>query len=148
MKRLIVFGLIAGLGFGAGGLVVARQLAVRQARERAAQQAVWEAERAELEAGLEKARARRFVARPASLPAGGAASATRPDPQELLSQLMAAQVSSGPGQGRALRHVLALLGQLAQAGPMALPAIRQYLASGQDAAYEAPGGKGLGRDPD
>lgn len=47
-----------------------------------------------------------------------------------------------PGQSRALRPVLALLEQLTQIGPPALPAIRQFLASGQEVAFSPPGGKG------
>ncbi len=68
----------------------------------------------------------------------------RRGPQELLDELVSIQVTPGPGQARAQYRVLALLDQLAQAGPSALPAIRQFLASGRDVGYGAAGGGGRG----
>jgi len=148
MKRLTIQLLIAGLAFAAGAVLVSHQQAGRHARELELQRAAWDAEKAELEAQLEGARAK--VARAAAEaprvePVRLPTTAASPSPQELIKKLAALKVAPGPGQGRALRQVLALFEQLRQAGPAALPALREFLASGQDVAYEAVGGKG-GRD--
>jgi hypothetical protein len=140
MKRLVTIILTAAAAFAAGAILVNRQQAARFERERATLQAAWDAEKADLEAALEKARARRSSPAPAPVLVAPAVSVAAPDPQALLTQLAAMQVA--PGQGRALRPVLALLEQLTQLGPPALPAIRQFLASGQDVAFSPPGGKG------
>jgi len=142
MKRLIPFLLVFGLGLTVTAVVVSRHQAVRHARELETQRAAWEAEKAELETALENARAPRLVAAPAPRSRAVLATVTAPDPQELLNKLAALKVAAGPGQTRALRQVLALLGQLADVGPSALPAIHEFLATGQDAVFDAPGGKG------
>lgn len=56
-------------------------------------------------------------------------------PEDILTELASIQIVSGPAQGRAQYRVLSLLDQLAQAGPAALPAVRQFLASNRDVAY-------------
>ena len=70
----------------------------------------------------------------------------RRGPQELLNELVTIQATPGPGQPRAQYRVLALLDQLAQAGPNALPAIRQFLASNRDVAYGGNAGRGGSRN--
>jgi len=148
MKRLTIQLLVAGLAFAAGAVLVGHQQAGRHARELELQRAAWDAEKAELEARVEEARAgsaRVAPEAPRVEPVPLPASAASPSPQELLKKLAALKVAPGPGQGRALRQALALFEQLRQAGPSALPALREFLVSGQDVAYEAAGGKG-GRD--
>ena len=143
MKRLIAFLLVFGLGWTVAAVLVNRYQSARYARELETQRAAWETEKAELEAALEQARARRASSSPLPRSFGltaPALTAAAPDPQDLLNRLASLPVA--PGQGRALRPVLALLEQLTQAGPPTLPAIRQFLASGQDVAYNPPGGKG------
>ncbi|MBI4324509.1 MAG: hypothetical protein HY674_04525 [Chloroflexi bacterium] len=140
MKRLIPFLWVFGLGLAVAAVFVNSRQATRHARELETQRAAWETEKAELAAALEKARARRGSFSPLPRPVAPAASVAAPDPQALLNQLAGLQVA--PGSGRALRPVLALLEQLTQAGPSALPVLRQFLASGQDVAYNPPGGKG------
>ncbi len=143
MKRLVTVILTAVAAFAVGAMLVKRQQAARFERERAALQAAWDAEKADLEAALDQARGRRPSAAPLPVslaPPAAAASVAAPDPQSLLTQLAGLQVASG--QGRALRQMLVLLEQLTQLGPPALPAIRQFLASGQDVAFSPPGGKG------
>lgn len=141
MKRLMIPLLCVSLGCLAGVVWAGRYQAARAARRLEAERAAWAAQQAELEAALEQARAQ-----PAALPvpppsrtAPGAAAPlpARPDPQALLDRLAGLQV--GAAQGRALRPVVALLEQLEEAGPAALPALRQFLASGRDVLYSAPG---------
>jgi hypothetical protein len=143
MKRLIAFLLVFGLGWTIAAVIGNRHQASRHIRELEAQRVTWETEKAELEASLKQARARRGSSSRLPMPVTPsvtAATAAASDPQDLLNRLASLPVS--PGQGRALRPVLALLDQLTQTGPPALPAIRRFLASGQDLAYNPTGSKG------
>ena len=90
MKRFTIYLLVAGLAFAAGAILVSHQQAGRHARELELQRAAWDAEKAELEARAEEARARSArVAGEAPrvervpLPANSAG----PSPQELLKKL-------------------------------------------------------------
>lgn len=145
MKRLIPFVLVFGLGLTVAAVVVSRQQAARHAREIETQRAAWEIERADLEAELANAR----LDRPLTSPLPGAerviVKTPAPDARELLKWLAELKVMPGAGQNRAIRQMLGLFGQLAEAGPEALPALRQFLATGQDVAFDVSGGKG-GRD--
>jgi len=148
MKRFVAIALITVTAFAAGAFLVNRQQAARLERERATRQAAWDAEKADLEAQLEGARANaaRAAADAPRVERGRLPpTAASPSPQELIKKLAALRMAPGPGQGRALRQALALFEALRQAGPAALPALREFLASGQDVVYEAAGGKG-GRD--
>ncbi len=133
------------LGVAGAGLVIfvlwtSRQEIDRLARELAAQRRTWETERSQLETELDRARARRperpipAALNPTPIPAN-----TALDPEAVLNRLVALPIKAG--QVNATRHALAMLDQLAELGPSALPAIRQFLATGQDVAYESLGGK-------
>ncbi|HOX58412.1 MAG TPA: hypothetical protein P5205_15220 [Candidatus Paceibacterota bacterium] len=145
MRRFTFEVLIAGLAFATGALLVGHQQAGRHAREFELQRAAWEAEKADLEAQVEAARVRNArlaaeASQPDAVPLP--ASSAGLSPQELLKKLAALKPAPGPGHGHALRQALGLLEQLRQAGPAALPALREFLASGQDVPYEATGGRG------
>ncbi len=142
MKRLIFILLAAGLGFAAGARLVGLQQAALHENELKSRLAEWEAEKSELTAALTSARARPDSPGMFLRQAERVSSAAQATPEELLQRLAALHIPPGAGQSRALRPVIALLEQLTQAGPAALPAIRQFLNSGQDVAYDAPGGKG------
>lgn len=103
----------------------------------------WEAEKAELEAALAKALARPLApqVQPAEPPAQ-----LSPDPGHLLKELGGLAAGPGPGQGPAVRRALGLLGQLADAGPAAFPAIADFLNSNRDMIYSPATGKAA-RDP-
>ena len=138
MKRSNTFLLAVALAVVTMIIAVNRREASRAARELAAQRAAWEAEKAELEAALDKARGRR--PQDASVPVNTtpivpAATVAMPDAAAMVAQLAALQ----PTGSRAQRQALALLEQLAQMGPPALPAIREFLASGKDVVYDANG---------
>ena len=144
MKRLVQFLFVAAV-FMAGALLVGRQQSNRHARELEALRAAWEAEKADLESALASARAGRANRSPVAVTAPaqpGVTAAPRPAPAELLRQLAAMKIAPGPGQARAVRQILTVLDQLAQSGPDALPAIRQFLASNADVEYESLGAKG------
>lgn len=142
MKRLIPFVLLFGLGLTVAAVVVSRQQAARHARESEAQRGAWEIERADLEAELANARLDRPMTSPLPRAERVMVKAAAPDARELLKRLADLKVTPGAGQNRAIRQVLALLGQLAETGPTALPVLREFLATGQDAAFDVAGGKG------
>jgi len=136
MKRLIFFLLLVGVA--AGAFVLNRQQAARYARELEQQRLAWEGEKSELEAAFSEA----LASRPDNLPGPPpekSSGVQSPDGKALLSQL--ANLKSVSGQGRAFRQVLVLLEQLKQIGPEALPAIRDFLRSGNDVVYSPAGGK-------
>ena len=145
MKRLVFFFLVTVAAFGAGALLVSRLQSASQARKLEILRAAWEAEKADLESALASAQAGHANRSPV-LVAAPAAPATpdalKPSPEELLRRLAAMKLAPGPGQARAVRQILSVLDQLAQTGPEALPAIRQFLAANADVEYEALGGKG------
>ena len=82
------------------------------------------------------------VSRPAGTPTEPAPAPGARSPADILNELATIQVTPGPAQGRAQYRIMSLLEQLAQCGPSALPAIRQFLASNLDVAYDA--GKATG----
>jgi hypothetical protein len=132
MKRTNLFGLLLamGVGFAAAMFWVGHQHAARPVP---VPQSAAQTETASDEATLQKSTARRPTA-----PMEEVASApAQRSPQDLLNELATIQVTPGPAQGRAQYRIMSLLEQLAQCGPSALPAIRQFLASNRDVAYDA-----------
>jgi hypothetical protein len=81
----------------------------------------------------------RVAARPAAALAEPAPAANQRSPEDILNELAGIQVTPGLGQGRAQYRIMSLLDQLAQCGQSALPAIRAFLASGRDVAYNVSG---------
>lgn len=147
MKRLVPILILMAAAFAIGSTVAARRAAARNAAEQAAQSAAWLAEKAKLESALKRAQSRSRelpmpVAAPATLNSYAPQTASLVQPDELLQQLAALTPGSGAENHRVMRQVLVLLEELAQVGPPALPAIRAFLASGQDVPYANPQGKG------
>ena len=142
MKRLIPLLVVAALGFAAGAMILARQLASRHAREIDTQRAAWETEKAELEAALASARARRANPSPSidqiapSTTAPATPAEAKPTPDEILRRLASMKLAPGPERTRAVRQILVLLDQLVQAGPEALPAIRAFLSTDADLEFD------------
>ena len=130
MKRLIWFLLAIGLGFSTGALLVGRHQASRHAQEVQNQRAAWEAEKADLEAALEKARTKTpAIAAPLMVTTTTPATATRPSPADIIARLCALK---SPVAAAQLREALYWLEELVQAGPEALPAIREFLVRNED----------------
>jgi hypothetical protein len=132
MKRTNLFGLLLamGVGFAVAMLWVGHQHAARPVP---VPQSAAQTETASDEATPQKPTARR----PAAPMEEVASAPAQRSPQDLLNELATIQVTPGPAQGRAQYRIMSLLEQLAQCGPSALPAIRQFLASNRDVAYDA-----------
>jgi len=89
----------------------------------------------------EVVRARTSVGSVVDSPAETTALPARRTPEELLNELAAIQVTTGPMQGRAQYRIMSLLEQLSQYGESALPALRQFLMSGRDVSYQSAGNR-------
>jgi hypothetical protein len=138
MKRALSFLLVAGAAFAAASLIVSKHFAARYSAQLAEQQAAWQSEKAELEAALDKAREQiQFASTPVSVPAAPPAIAPlRPSPKEIIAKLQALRLSPGASAAPALRQAVYWLEELAQAGPAALPAIREFLARYEDVEWD------------
>ncbi len=138
--QIISLALAVVVGYAAAAFWVGRQHSARHATELESARAAWNAEKAALEAALNKARSRPAVVEmpvasepmPPVTPA-----AIKPDLQAILDELARLKVAAN--QPRAMRRVIALLEQLSDAGPAALPVISNFLATGGDVAYETGG---------
>lgn len=141
MKLRIVFVwlLAAGFGFAAAFVWSSHRAATRYARELEVHRAAWDVERAALQEAADEARNASSLGASVVMPGAVVPVVKLADPQELLNRLVALKSVAGPGQARVLREVLGLLGQLTDAGAAALPVIRDFLVTGQDAVYAAGG---------
>jgi hypothetical protein len=134
MKRTLLILLVAGVAFALASLIVTRRQAARSAALLAEQQAAWQAEKAELEAALEQAREEARLAS-VSWPAAPAAKPSAParlSPKEIMARLQALRLAPGTNPARTLRQAVYWFEELAQAGPAALPAIRDFLVRYED----------------
>lgn len=138
-SQIISLALAVVVGYAAAYWVGHRESA-RHATELETARAAWVADKAALEAALDKARSRPAVVEmPAAtepLPPVTPAE-IKPDPQAILDELTRLKVAAN--QPRAMRRVIALLEQLSDAGKAALPVISQFLDTGNDVAYETGG---------
>jgi len=146
MKRVLIILLAAGVGFAAASLIVINRQAARYLAQLAEQQAAWQAEKAELEAALERAReqARRASAPVAAAPVDTPTAPARLSPKEIIARLQALRLSPGANPARTLRQVVYWLEELGQAGPAALPAIREFLVRYEDLDLDTSWAQGRG----
>jgi len=131
MKTALLLVLAAGVGFAAGWVIISKRDAMRHAVALAEQQAAFNSEKAALEEALEAARARRAPA-PTPVMTSSAPVPARPTPVEIVAKLQTLKGSSP----RTLREAVYWLTELAQSGPPALPAIREFLARNQDLDWD------------
>src|SRR5438046_3739514 len=133
MKKMLAVILGAAIGFAAASWIVSNRLNVWHAAQLAEWQGAWQAEKAALEAALEKSRTHAPVIRVPGA-AGPAAAPTTPlklSPAEIVSKLVALK-SEPANQPRMMRQAIYWLEELIAAGPTALPAIREFLGRNQD----------------
>jgi hypothetical protein len=154
MKIAILVILSGGLCAAGAFVWTAREHAANLARERAqqaAERAQWEAERAKLQADLEAVLGRPLVIAE-STPAAPAPAFQFHPPQETLEKLRQFRLVPGSNRAPVRRQILHQLANLADAGPVAVPVIRAYLAEMQDVDYTGEfaagaGGQGRGGPP-
>jgi hypothetical protein len=132
VKRGLTLLVVIGAVFALAAWLVTEYQA-KYVRQLAAQKAQWDLERTQLEASLEAARQR---PEHANLPVTPATPTPvpvpqRPTPEEIVARLRALRSMPG-GPLRQQRAAVYWLEELAQAGPAAWPAIRQFLAAYED----------------
>lgn len=138
MKALVAALLIGGVCIAVTASFVTNREAVRRRAELAHQQALWEEEKAQLEAALKKAKGKTVVVETPALTTPTPSVVTvsaKPDPEAIIVRLLAFK-SATPGQGqppnRQLKRVLHEFESLVDTGESALPAIRAFLARNEE----------------
>jgi len=144
MKKIFAVILSAGVGFAIASWVVSNRLATRHAEQLALQQTAWQSERVVLQSALEeaKARAQTSALPKVSPPAAAPTAPTKLSPAEIVAKLFALK-SAPANQTRAGRQAIYWLEELIAAGPVALPAIRDFLNRNEDIDF-APASQGKG----
>lgn len=137
MKTILAVILAAGLGAIAATLIVSQRAADQHATQLAEQQAAWQAERAELEAALERAKARRAPTSLAPAAPVAAIPALRLSPAQIIARLQQIRLAPDKSPTRGLRQAVYFLEELIATGPAALPAIREFLARNEDLNWDA-----------
>jgi hypothetical protein len=133
MKKLLALCAALGLTCVATYLFVSSQKAAQFNRERDLLKRGWDAERAELEAALRAAKQHSAASRAAAAePAGSKTSA-----RDILERLKKMKVLGGEQRVPSIRHIVHQLESLADLGPEALPAIREFLGKFEDVDYSA-----------
>jgi hypothetical protein len=119
-------------------MVSAQRQAARHAAQLEELQAAWQAERMEMAAALEQAGAQaRLAITPLNIaPAAPAVVSARLSPQEIIARLQTLRLSPGANPAPILRQAVFWLEELSQAGPAALPAIREFLARYEDVEFD------------
>jgi hypothetical protein len=139
MNRLLVTCAAVAIACVATYILVSNQKTAQFNKEREFLRASWEAERAELEAAIRSARGRGTPVAVASRQAGAAQSSGK----EILERLGKMKVLSGEQKAASVRRIIHELESLADLGPEALPAIREFLGKFEDVEYS-----GEARDED
>ncbi|MDB6121137.1 MAG: hypothetical protein JWQ71_130 [Pedosphaera sp.] len=142
MKTIIVIFLAAGLGFAAAYGFVSHQKDAQLKK----QQALWQAEKDQ----LESAAAQKKPARVETVTVHDAAAPTqgRATPQEILDKLIKLKPGSGAEHIHTVREIVHQLENLAEAGPDALPVIKEFLARNEDVNYSSVDENGDQRNSD
>ena len=135
MKKAAALFVAAVIGFAVAGALISSRLAAKYERNRLADVAAWQLEKADLEAALKNARTPQPT--PKKLPPALSIPALqKADPREILSRLKALRPT--PGRLRDTRQAIHELETLIAAGPSALPAISEFLAQNEEINYDSP----------
>jgi hypothetical protein len=140
MKTLLGIIVVAALSASMAGLIVSKRAAARHEAHLAEQHASWQNEKLELEAALAASRVRPPESITTAATAASTADAKTVVPAKMTAQQIVAGLRSlkvGPGAPpRTIRQALSWFEDLIAAGPAALPAIGEFLAGGEDAAFD------------
>jgi hypothetical protein len=131
MKILLALCAAVGLTFVATYLLVSSQKAAQFNRERELLKSGWDAERAELEAALRAAKQRSGSSRAAPSDSTG----NKYSAHDILDRLKKTKVLGGEQRISSIRRIVHQLESLADLGPDALPAIREFLGKFEDVDY-------------
>jgi hypothetical protein len=147
LKMKIIIAVIAGaaISLAATSVIVSKKKEAAFAKERQTLKADWESQKAELEADLKRAKNKPARIETIHVPASGSAADKR-SPQETIEKLKAIKVGTGPKRAPSIRQVVHHLESLAEAGPGALPAIREFLGKFEDVEYSSDAGRDKGDD--
>ncbi|HSH94400.1 MAG TPA: hypothetical protein VK968_09665 [Roseimicrobium sp.] len=134
MKTLATIVLTAGVAFAGAYVVVTNQQHAQADKDKAAAQAQWETQKAQLEKDLKAAKNRaprvELQTKTVEVPAEG-----RPA-QEILNQLIALKPNSEESRNQSLRKIIHQMESLVDMGPNSVTAIRAFLGQNQDVEYE------------
>lgn len=117
-------------------VLVVKQQDASHMRELQRLQQVWAAEKAELEAAIDEARARNNDAQPLAISTPAPRpTAPAPSAAEIIIRLKSLG-GAGEGSGPHTREAIFWLEQLTRMGPAALPAIAEFLSSNEEVEYD------------
>lgn len=134
MKTFLAMVVSLVIGAAVATMVANQRQASRYAAQAAQLQAAWEAEKAQFEAALEEARGQGREPAPAP-PARILTVTNRVSPAEILARLQTLRTATN--SARSARLVIHEFERLIEAGPAALPAIREFLRQNVDVDYDA-----------
>src|SRR4051812_426570 len=131
MKTALIGIVAAVIGCALTAIIVSQRLNARGAAELAAQQAAWQQEKADLEAALANTKGSERVVVVPGAPALAATPiiSVKTTPVEIVARLRALKPAP---TSRVARQAIHDFEELIAAGPMALPAIREFLARNED----------------
>jgi hypothetical protein len=153
MKKVLILVLVAAIACGAAWLTASKKHRFLRT-DHGQREALWLAEKAQLEADLAAARHRQASIAPVSIapPIANTVTPTNPagpvkamSAQDLMARLIALSIEASTNKNRNYRQMIAQLENLAALGPVAVPVIREFLRQNQDAVFATDGpppGKG------
>ncbi|MBI5802642.1 MAG: hypothetical protein HZA92_18205 [Verrucomicrobia bacterium] len=150
MKALVASLLLGGVCIAVTATFVANKQAVRHRAELAHHQALWAAEKSQIEAALKKAKGKTVIVEsPSSAPPVSTVVtvAAKPDTAAILERLQSFKPAPPvPGSSqpspRQMKRILHEFESLVDAGEAALPAIRAFLDRNEDLDFQTAGFKG------
>jgi hypothetical protein len=138
----MVFVVVVALAAATAYFAALKQSNARYAEELATRENAWQQEKAELESALAEAKAAARLNHaplaPATVPTPAATAdlaAAKATPAEIIARLRT--LKPGPGQTSLRRQIIHDIEELITAGPVALPAIREFLARNEDVDFDS-----------
>src|SRR4051794_3597793 len=140
IRTLLIIAVVGALCFAGGYGMLSQTLLKRHQAELAQQKSAWDAEKAGLEAALQRARSHSSPVATAT-PAQVVQVTNHASPAEILERLKTMRAPAN--QPRSARLLVHQFESLIECGPAAVPAIHEFLARNEDIEYEAGIGRGF-----